>query len=272
MSLPEISNTQKYISHHLQHLSIDLHTLKIIGKEQILNSFWIINVDSIFISTLLGIFFLILFYLTTKKLKKNNPSKIQIIIEIIISFVNKNVQEMYQGSNKLIAPLSLTIFVWIFLMNLMDLLPIDYLPYLGNILFKIPYMRIVPSSDVNIAFSMSLGVFILILYYNLKIKGVLNCLKQIIHHPFNHPIFIIFNLLLEIITLLSKPISLSLRLFGNIYAGEMIFIMISSLLPWWLQWVLAVPWSIFHILIIFLQSFIFMVLTIIYLSMASTKH
>ncbi|CAL4317495.1 ATP synthase subunit a [Buchnera aphidicola (Eriosoma lanigerum)] len=272
MSLPETLNPQKYISHHLQHLTLDLHTLKLLGKENILNNFWVINLDSLFFSFILGFIFSVLFYVTTKTLKQRKPSKLQTFIEIIINFINKNVTEIYQEKNKLIAPLSLTIFMWIFLMNLMDLLPIDYLPVLGNTLFEIKFMRIVPSADINITLSLAIGVFILILYYNLKIKGYVNFIKELTLQPFNHPIFLVFNLTLELITLISKPISLALRLFGNMYAGEMIFIMISSLLPWWSQWILNTPWAIFHILVIFLQSFIFMVLTIVYLSMASQKH
>ncbi|CAL4317504.1 ATP synthase subunit a [Buchnera aphidicola (Eriosoma grossulariae)] len=266
------SDPQNYIHHHLQHFTINLNNLNFFNKNSTLNNFWSINIDSIFFSFFLGCIFLIIFYKISKKLQKKTPGKLQIFIEIIINFINKNVTEMYQEKNKLIAPLSLTIFIWIFLMNFMDLIPIDYLPILGQKILGIKYMRIVPSADVNITLSMSIGVFILILYYNFKVKGFINFIKEITLQPFNHPAFFIFNLGLELVTLFSKPISLGLRLFGNMYAGEMIFIMISSLLPWWSQWILNVPWSIFHILVIFLQSFIFMVLTIVYLSMASKKH
>jgi len=179
---------------------------------------------------------------------------------------------MYQGQNALIAPLSLTVFIWVFLMNLMDLIPVDFLPFLFEKFFKFPAIRVVPSADINITLSMSLGVFSLILFYSIKIKGFIGFFKELTLQPFNHPIFFIFNFLLESVSLLSKPISLGLRLFGNMYSGEMIFILIAGFLPWWLQFFLHLPWAIFHILIISLQAFIFMVLTIVYLSIASQSH
>ena len=174
---------------------------------------------------------------------------------------------------KLIAPLALTVFVWVFLMNLMDpsCLSISYLGS-GEHVLGLPALRVVPSADVNITLSMALGVFILILFYSIKMKGVSGFVKELTLQPFNHWAFIPVNLILEGVSLLSKPVSLGLRLFGNMYAGELIFILIAGLLPWWSQWILNVPWAIFHILIITLQAFIFMVLTIVYLSMASEEH
>lgn len=184
-----------------------------------------------------------------------------------------SVKDMYHGKSKLIAPLALTIFVWVFLMNLMDLLPIDLLPYIPvSISLALSALRVVPSADVDITLSMALGVFILILFYSIKMKGIGGFAKELTLQPFNHWAFIPVNLILEGVSLLSKPISLGLRLFGNMYAGELIFILIAGLLPWWSQWILNVPWAIFHILIITLQAFIFMVLTIVYLSMASEEH
>jgi F-type H+-transporting ATPase subunit a len=154
----------------------------------------------------------------------------------------------------------------------MDLLPIDLLPYLGEHVFDLPALRIVPSADVNITLSMSLGVFVLILFYSLRSKGTVGFIRELALQPFNHPCLIPFNLLLEGVSLLSKPLSLGLRLFGNMYAGELVFILIAALLPCWNQWTLSVPWAIFHILVIALQAFIFMTLTIVYLSMASEEH
>lgn len=136
----------------------------------------------------------------------------------------------------------------------------------------VPYLRVVPSADVNITMSMALGVFFLILYYSIKVKGISGFVKELTLQPFNHPAAIPVNFILETVTLISKPVSLGLRLFGNMYAGELIFILIAGLLPWWSQWILSVPWAIFHILIITLQAFIFMVLTIVYLSMAQEDH
>jgi len=271
MILEKISNPQKYISHHLNHLQIDLRTFKIV-EPGTFSSYWTVNIDSIIFSLILGSLFLSIFYIVGKNITKGVPGKLQVIIELIFEFVNSNVKSMYQGKNFLIAPLSLTVFIWVFLMNLMDLVPIDFIPLISEKIFKLPAMRIVPSADVNITLSMSLSVFILILFYTIKIKGYIGFLKELTLQPFNHPVFSIFNFVLEFVSLLSKPISLGLRLFGNMYAGEMIFILIAGLLPWWSQCFLNVPWAIFHILIISLQAFIFMVLTIVYLSMASQSH
>lgn len=272
MILEKISNPQKYISHHLRHFQIDLCSFKIITPDTFSSHFWILNIDSIIFSFILGSFFLSVFYIVGKNITQGVPGKLQACIELIFDFISMNVKNMYQGKNVLIAPLSLTIFVWVFLMNLMDLVPIDFFPFFSEKVFQFSSMRIVPSADINITLSMSLGVFILILFYSIKIKGFTGFLKELTLHPFNHPIFFIFNLILESVSLLSKPISLGLRLFGNMYAGEMIFILIAGLLPWWSQCLLNVPWAIFHILIISLQAFIFMVLTIVYLSMASQSH
>ncbi|QCI18003.1 F0F1 ATP synthase subunit A [Buchnera aphidicola (Aphis nasturtii)] len=272
MFLEPISNPQKYISHHLHHLQIDLSSFKIVQSEIVSSHFWILNVDSIIFSFILGCIFISIFYIVAKKITTGVPNKLQACVEIIFDFISSNIKGMFQSDNILIAPLSLTIFIWVFLMNLMDLIPIDFLPLFFETLFQLPAMRIVPSADVNITLSMSLAVFVLILFYSIKIKGYIGFFKELTLQPFNHPVFFIFNFLLEFISLLSKPISLGLRLFGNMYSGEMIFILIASLLPWWSQCFLNVPWAIFHVLIIFLQAFIFMVLTIVYLSIASQSH
>ncbi|CAL4041910.1 F0F1 ATP synthase subunit A [Buchnera aphidicola] len=273
MDLGEILNSQQYISHHLDHLQIDLCTFKIVPSAEIsANSFWILNLDSIFFSILLGCLFLIFFYKIAKNMTTSVPNKLQSIVELIFDFINGNVKDIYRNKNNLIAPLSLTVFVWVFLMNFMDLFPVDLFPLIGKYCFHFLSLRTVPSSDINITISMSVSIFILILFYSFKIKGIVSFLKELTMQPFNYPFFFFLNFILEIVNLLSKPLSLGLRLFGNMYAGEMIFILISGLLPWWAQWILTVPWAIFHILIISLQAFIFMVLTIVYLSMASKKH
>ncbi|WP_225639458.1 F0F1 ATP synthase subunit A [Candidatus Profftia sp. (ex Adelges kitamiensis)] len=259
MSLVTRFNVKDYISHHLTHFHIG-------------TGFWSINIDSIFFSVILGITFLVIFHRVAKNATNGIPDKLQTAIELIIIFVDNSVRDMYYGQSKIISPLALTVFIWVFLMNLMDLLPIDFLPYIGEHVFHLPALRIVPTADVNITLSMALGVFLLILFYSIKIKGLYGFIKSLTVEPFKHPIFIPINFILESVSLLSKPISLSLRLFGNIYAGELIFILIAGLLPWWSQWILNIPWAIFHILIITLQAFIFMILTIIYLSMASEKH
>lgn len=252
------ANTQEYITHHL----VNLHA----GE-----GFWAINIDSIVVSVVLGVLFLYLFRSVAVKATSGVPGKLQCAVEMLVGFVDKNVREVFEGKDKLIAPLALTIFVWVFLMNLMDLIPVDFLPSTAQLL-GVPYLRVVPTADVSVTMAMSVSVFFLIIIYTIRSKGIGGFVKEYTLHPFNHWAFIPVNLVLELVTLLAKPVSLGLRLFGNMYAGELIFILIAGLLPWWSQWMLSLPWAIFHILIITLQAFIFMVLTIVYLSMASAKE
>jgi len=234
--------------------------------------FWSINLDSMFFSIGLGVFFLWIFQRAAKKASTDAPTGLQNFIEMMIEFIDDAVRGSFTGKNPLVAPLALTIFVWVFLMNLMDLIPVDHIPWLAS-LVGIPYLKIVPSTDPNVTFGMSLSVFVLVLYYSVKMKGPGGFFAELAFHPF--PKFMMpINLLLEGVTLIAKPISLALRLFGNMYAGEMIFILIA--LMYGGGWVLGISggflqlgWAIFHILIITLQAFIFMTLTIVYLDMAS---
>ena len=259
MSAGEVLTPQEYIGHHLTQFQVG-------------TGFWSINVDSMFFSVLLGVVFLAVFRKVAKNATSGVPGKLQTAVELIVGFVDNSVKDMYHGKSKVIAPLALTVFVWVFLMNLMDLIPVDLLPLIGERYLGLPALRVVPTADVNITLSMALAVFVLILFYSIKMKGIGGFVKELTMQPFNHPVFIPINLILEGVSLLSKPVSLGLRLFGNMYAGELIFILIAGLLPWWSQWMLSLPWAIFHILIITLQAFIFMVLTIVYLSMASEEH
>ena len=229
-----------------------------------------LNLDSLGLTVLLGIVFLLLFRYAARQTTSGVPSKLQCFIEMIFEFVQSTVTSIFKRKSALIAPLSLTVFMWVFLMNLMDLLPIDLLPSIATAI-GVPYFRVVPSADVNITLSMATGVFLLIFAFSFKNIGVMGFIKSLTLHPFHHWVFIPVNLILEGVSLLSKPVSLGLRLFGNMYAGEMIFILIALLPLWWIQWVLNVPWALFHILIVTLQAFIFMVLTIVYLSMASEE-
>ena len=266
----ESLTTKEYIGGHLNNLQLDLNTFELVNPHaNATPSFWTLNIDSLFFSVVLGIFFLWLFRRVAKKATSGVPGKFQTAVEMLIGFVDSNVRDMYHGKSKVIAPLALTVFVWVLLMNALDLLPIDFIPYIGEHILGLPALRIVPTADVSITLSMAIGVFVLILFYSFKMKGVKGFAKELTLQPFNHPLFIPVNLILEGVSLLSKPVSLGLRLFGNMYAGELIFILIAGLLPWWSQWLLSLPWAIFHILIITLQAFIFMVLTIVYLSMAS---
>ena len=233
--------------------------------------FWAVNVDTLGFSIGLGIFFLWLFRSVAKSATAGVPSGMQNFVEMMVEFVDENVRGSFSGRNPLVAPLALTIFAWIFLMNLMDLVAIDWIPGLAGAL-GLPFMKIVPTTDPNATFGMALAVFGLIIFYSIKVKGVGGFVGELTLHPFGKWA-LPFNLFLEGVTLISKPISLALRLFGNMYAGEMIFILIALMYSG--GWILGgfggllqLGWAIFHILIITLQAFIFMTLTIVYLDMA----
>lgn len=257
-------DTTLYIQHHLTNLGWSPSFLP--GK----GGFWTFNADTLFFSIFIGSLFLLVFWLFARKATSDTPGAVQNLIEVLVEFVDGQVRETYHGRSKMIAPLALTIFVWVFLMNFMDLLPVDLLPWLAKHM-GIKYLRVVPTTDLNLTFGMSISVFLMIIYYNIKIKGAWGFLKELLLHPFG-VWFIPVNLVLSLVHEIAKPISLALRLFGNLYAGELIFILIAALLPWSLQWLLGTPWALFHILIITLQAFIFMMLTVVYLSMAHEGH
>ena len=252
----ETHSSSDYIQHHLTPLSVG-------------EGFWTVHLDTLFFSAGLGFLFIWLFKKAADGATSGIPGNLQNFCEIMVEFVDTQVKDTFHGKNEVIAPLALTIFCWVFLWNFMDLVPVDLLPEIAAAL-GIPYLKVVPSTDVNATFALSLSVIFLMYYYSLKVKGVAGFSKEVLLHPFGK-YFMPFNILLRIVEDLAKPISLALRLFGNLYAGELIFILI-ALLPWWLQWTLGLPWAIFHLLIITLQAFIFMVLTIVYLSMAHEDH
>jgi F-type H+-transporting ATPase subunit a len=245
------------------------------GDEAAAMGFNAIHIDSMLWSIGLGVIFCWLFRSVAKKAEAGVPSGMVNVLEMVVEFVDNTVRDTFHGHNKMIAPLALTIFVWVFLMNLMDLIPVDLIPSLLALL-GVHFQKIVPSTDPNITMGMALGVFILMLYYSIKVKGF-GFVKELTMNPFNHWLFIPVNLFMEVVGLLAKPFSLGLRLFGNMYAGEMIFILIAALFSAGVAWMLPagllqVGWAIFHILVITLQAFIFMVLTIVYLSMAHEDH
>lgn len=274
-------NSSEYIKHHLTHLVYGQHadgTWGIArGADEIKEmGFWSINVDSMIFSIGLGVFFLWLFRRAAVRATTDTPTGLQNFIEMIIEFIDGSVRSSYSGKDPLIAPLALTIFVWVFLMNFMDLIAVDLVPWIAGLL-GVGYLKIVPTTDLNITFGLSLSVFVLVLYYSIKFKGPGGFFAELAFHPF--PKFMMpINLILEGVTLIAKPVSLALRLFGNLYAGEMIFILIALMYSG--GWALGIfggflqlGWAIFHILIIILQAFIFMTLTIVYLDMASqTDH
>ncbi|MBZ0335346.1 F0F1 ATP synthase subunit A [Marinobacter sp. AL4B] len=232
--------------------------------------FMAIHVDTMGWSLAMGLLFLGLFRFAASRVTEGVPSGLQNLVEVSFEFIQGLVRDVFHGKNPLIAPLALTIFVWIFLMNVLKLIPVDFIPSLAHAM-GLEYFKIVPTTDPNATFGMSFGVFLLILYYSFKVKGVSGFSKELAFNPFNHWSMIPVNLMLEILALIIKPISLALRLFGNMYAGEVVFILI-ALLPLWAQWTLNVPWAIFHILVIPLQAFIFTVLTVVYLSAAHEDH
>ncbi|MCM5704703.1 F0F1 ATP synthase subunit A [Larsenimonas salina] len=278
-----------YIQHHLQNLTFGYHpdnglSFAHNAQQAADMGFWAIHVDTMLWSIICGVVFLFVFRKAAKAASTGVPSGLQNMVEMLVEFVDSSVKETFHGKSKLIAPLSLTIFCWIFLMNLLDLVPVDWIPELakriGTDFFGADphhvFFRIVPTTDINATFGMSLSVFALIIYYSIRMKGLSGFIGELTLHPFSSSnklaqlILIPVNLLLELVTLLAKPVSLALRLFGNLYAGELIFILIALLGLWQLP--LHFAWATFHILIIVLQAFIFMMLTIVYLSQASEEH
>ena len=271
--------TSGYIEHHLQNLQVCKDEAGAWVWNHCAGNPMAINVDSMFWSIFLGLTFSYLFWRVAKKSSTGKPTKWQAFVEIVVEIVDGSVKDTFHGKSRLIAPLALTVFVWVFLMNLMDLIPVDWIPSTAAAV-GIPYMKVVPTTDVNVTFGMSIAVFFLIIFYTIKNKGVGGFVAELTLHPIAPsfkgpaiiaaPLIIAFNFILESVALLAKPLSLSLRLFGNMFAGELIFILIAILGVWQLP--LHFGWAVFHILIVTLQAFIFMMLTIVYLSLASESH
>ena len=343
----EAPTSGEYIQHHLQNLTCGFgdHGFHCAhgAEEAAAMGFWAINIDTLFWSMFLGVIFYLLFRNVAKKANSDVPTRFQALIEIVVEFVDANVKDTFHGTSRLIAPLALTLFVWIFFMNFMDLIPVDWLPWVAT-QAGIPYQKVVPTTDVNATMGMALTVFILIIIYSIRFKGVTGFLSELVFNPLNPkelgmpkfvwPFVMAFNFILEIVSLLAKPVSLGLRLFGNLYAGELIFILIALIftagagyvgsglsyvfgehIPAWF-WVVSTVavfatlwlnmkgkldnkrtlwfllgemllvgglaflggqlmhfgWAVFHLLIVTLQAFIFMMLTIVYLSMATESH
>lgn len=280
-----------YIQHHLQNLTFGklpsgewgfAHTAEQ-AKEM---GFWAFHVDTLGWSIGLGLLFVFLFRMAAKKATSGVPGGLQNLVEVMVDFVDTNVKDTFHGRNPLIAPLALTIFVWIFLMNAIDLVPVDWIPMLaakisGN---EHLFFRAVPTTDPNATLGMAFSVFALIIFYSIKVKGIGGFIGELTLHPFSSKniavqiLLIPVNFLLEFVTLIAKPISLALRLFGNMYAGELVFILIAVMfgagilllsgLGIALQW----AWAVFHILIITLQAFVFMMLTLVYIGQAHDAH
>ena len=275
-----------YIKHHLQNLTYGQHPSGEWGFAQTAEQakemgFWAFHVDTLGWSIFLGLVFLVMFRSAAKRATSGQPGALQNFVEVMVEFVDQSVKDTFHGKNAVIAPLALTIFVWIFLMNLMDLVPVDWLPLLAATISGNEHLffRVVPTTDPNATLGMAISVFALIIYYSIKVKGIGGFVGELTLHPFNsknvvvQAILVPINFLLEFVTLIAKPFSLGLRLFGNMYAGELIFILIAVIFS--AGFLLGVfglalnwAWAMFHILIITLQAFIFMMLTIVYLSLA----
>lgn len=268
----ETLTSEEYIRHHLTNLTYGRHADGSWGfaqnAEEIAQmGFYAVNVDTLFWSLALGCVFLALFVLAARRAARGVPGAMQNACEYAVEFVEDNITQIFgTRPNPIIGPLSLTILVWVFLMNLMDLVPVDFIPHAAQ-LAGVPYFKVVPTTDPNATLGMSFSIFLLVLYYNIKMRGPLGFALSKFTHPIPHWSMYWFNFILEMVDMLAKPLSHGLRLFGNLYAGEMIFILI-ALLPFWAQWALSLPWAIFHILIVVLQAFVFMILTIVYLTQA----
>lgn len=290
-----------YIKHHLQNLTYGKvpEGYENAGSWGFAHSpaeakdmgFMAIHVDTMFWSIILGVIFLFIFRKAAKYATEGVPGGLQNFVEWIVEFIDSSVRGSFTGKNPIVAPMALTLFVWILLMNLMDLVPVDWLPHLAGVVGQAAfgldphhvYFRVVPTTDPNATFGMALAIFAMTIFYGIKIKGIGGFMAELTMQPFEAkslPIKILFipvNFFLEFVGLISKPISLSLRLFGNLYAGEMIFILIALLFSSGiglgifagvLQW----AWAVFHILIVTLQAFIFMTLAVVYMEMAHHSH
>ena len=262
-----------YIGHHLTNLKVG-------------EGFWTLHLDTLFFSIALGALFAWAFHRAASRATVEAPRGFQSFVELMYEFVDTAVKETFHGRSDVIAPMALTIFCWVWLMNFMDLVPVDLLPEIG-VAIGVPYLKVVPTTDLNATFAMSLTVFVLMYFYSLTVKGVGEFAKEVCFHPFGKALLPV-NIAFRIIEDLAKPLSLALRLFGNMYAGELIFILIAlftlgktiggltdgagPVVLFITQVILGLGWAIFHILIITLQAFIFMMLTIVYLSMAHEEH
>ncbi|MBX3626882.1 MAG: F0F1 ATP synthase subunit A [Rhizobacter sp.] len=268
----------EYISHHLHHLQNHHQTGPV--------DFSVINLDSIFFSIVLGVIGCWLLWLAARKATSGRPGRFQAAVEILVEMVDSQAKGIVHNaqSRKLVAPLALTVFVWIFLMNFMDMLPVDILPWINDKTIGLPYLRVVPTADLSITMGLSVGVLIVCLIYNVKIKGLGGWIHELFAAPFGDKWFLYpFNFAMQIIEFVAKTVSHGMRLFGNMYAGELIFMLIALMggafalnatgIALFLGHIVAgTVWTIFHILIITLQAFVFMMLTLVYIGQAHDAH
>ena len=272
----------EYIVHHLQHLQT--------GKQKAVVDFSVVNIDSVFFSVTLGILGCWLLWLAARKATSGKPGRFQAAVEILVEMVDAQAKGIVHNaqSRKLVAPLALTVFVWIFLMNFMDLIPVDLIPAIWHIVgpaVGLPdYMRVVATADLSITMGLSIGVLLTCLVYNVKIKGAGGWIHELFSAPFGDKWFLYpVNFLMQIIEFVAKTVSHGMRLFGNMYAGELIFMLIALMGGAWAlsgtgialaigHIIAGLVWAIFHILIITLQAFVFMMLTLVYIGQAHDAH
>ena len=285
MAAEHAPNASEYIVHHLTHLNSLGH------KQAALVDWSVFHLDTLFWSITLGLLSVLILARAAAKATSGVPGRFQAAVEILVEMVESQSKSIVHGDRTFIAPVALTVFVWIFFMNAMDLLPLDVLPNIWSWMFGIAghdphhaYMRVVPTADLNATLGMSLGVLILCLYYNVKIKGFGGWMHELFTAPFgSHPVLYPVNFAMQMIEFVAKTVSHGMRLFGNMYAGELIFMLIALMGAAWagtagsgLLWIGGVfagtVWAIFHILIITLQAFIFMMLTLVYIGQAHESH
>lgn len=267
MAAQELTPTS-YIGHHLTNRTISLGD----------SPFWTLHLDTLFTSVLLGLIGFGLMWWVVRGATAGVPNRRQAFVEMLVEFVDDQVKSIFHGDRNFITPLALTVFVWVLLMNAMDFLPLDIMAWIYHTVFRQEYWKGVPTSDINTTFALALSVWVLMIFYCIKVKGAGGWIHELFCTPFgSNPLLWPANILLNIVEYLSKPLSHSLRLYGNMYAGEIIFL----LLGMWAATgaagtifgaILGAGWAIFHILIVVLQAFIFMVLTVVYLSMAHESH
>ncbi|HXL83588.1 MAG TPA: F0F1 ATP synthase subunit A [Casimicrobiaceae bacterium] len=274
MADEQAPDATSYIQHHLTFLAEPV-------RES--GGFWTLHYDTIITSLILGVVVFGFLWLVTRKATTGVPSKTQAFVEISVRFVNDQVRSLFHHDYRVVAPIALTVFVWVLFMNAMDFLPVDIMAWIYQNIFHQHEWRGVPTADVNTTFALALSVFGMMIFYSIKNKGLFGWIKELASTPFGikplwaAPLLAIFNLLFNTIEYVSKPLSHSLRLYGNMYAGEIIFLLIGLWAATGVAGVVAgailhLGWSIFHILIVVLQAYIFMMLTVVYISMAHEHH
>ena len=267
MAASGLLTPKEYINGHLPNLAYDFSRGRFLTNEEVMGqegSFLTLHLDTLFISLALGLASLGFLAYVARGVTAGTPNRVQGFVEMLILFIKDTVDSLFPNPPKIVAPLALTIFVWAFFMNFMDLVPVDSVAIFGG------HAKIVPTTDINLTFAMSLTVFAMVIYYNFKAKGALGFAREVCVAPFGPMLFPV-NIFMRIVEEIAKPISLALRLFGNLFAAEMIFLLI-ALLPFYVQWLFGGPWAIYHILVVPLQAFIFAALTVVYLSLAHEDH